>query len=120
MVNRSGLDRAAASIVEASVQTENPQPDCPLLRDLDDNRHCTKAIKSTSAMISSSCGVSKEISRRIIQIVAKGLYGHDLYLTPDQFVGEHTDEAVAAAKSFKPKDMTYVLPSKRTIADHKQ
>ena len=60
------------------------------------------------------------MSRKIILIVARGLFGHDLYLTPDQFVGEHTDEAVAAAKRLKPKDMTYVLPSKRTIADHKQ
>ena len=58
--------------------------------------------------------------RKIVQIVAKKLYGHDLYLTPDQFVGEHPNEAAAAAESFKPKDITYVLPSKRTIADHKQ
>ena len=92
-VNHSGLVRAATSIVEASVQTENPQPDRPLLRDLNDNRHCTKAIKSTCAMISSTSGVSNEMLRKIVQIVAKALYGHDLYLTPrDQFVGEDPDD----------------------------
>ena len=61
-VNHSGLVRAAASIVEASVQTENPLPDRPLLRDLNNNRHCTDAIKSTCAMISSTSGISNEMS----------------------------------------------------------
>ena len=93
MVNRSGLDRAAASIVEASVQTENPLPDRPLLRDLNNNRHCTDAIKSTCAMISSTSGISNEMLRKIVQIVAKALYGHDLYLTPrDQSIRDDPND----------------------------
>ena len=63
-VNRSGLVRAAAPITEASVQTENPQPGRPLFRDLKNNRHCTEAIKATCAIISSTCGVSNEMSKK--------------------------------------------------------
>ena len=118
-INRSGLVRLAAPVMEASVQTENPQPDRPFLRT--SSRYCTDAIKSTCAMVSSTCGVSNEMSHKIVKIVAKELYGHDLYLTPDeQFLGEQPDEAAVADENFKPKDMSFVLPSKRTIADHKQ
>ena len=76
-VNRSGLVRSNPSSMEASVQTDNPQPDRPLLCDVKNDRICTEAIKSACAMVSSTCGVSNEMSRKIVQIVAKELYGHD-------------------------------------------
>ena len=120
-VNRSGLVRSNPSSIEASVQTDNPQPEIPLLGVVKNDRICTEAIKSACAMVSSTCGVSNEMSRKIVQIVAKKLHGHNPYLTPkEQFVSEHPEEAAVAAENFKPKERTYVIPSKRTIVDHKQ
>ena len=120
-VNRSGYVRCTAVRTDAGVQTENPSPDQPSLRI--GMKICTEAIKSTCAMVSSTCGVSNETARKIVQIVARELYNHNFYLAPEeQFYGERTEleETATVESDFKTKDYTYVIASAGTIGDHKQ
>ena len=84
---RSGLARSTACTMDAMTQTENPNPDRPKLRVC--KRKCTDAIKSACAMVSAKCGVSAEMSRKIVQIVAKELYEHDFYLSAKE---QHLNE----------------------------
>ena len=114
--------RSVANGVDVTTQTDNPSPDRPSLRV--SKRIGTDAIKSACAMVSATCGVSAEMSRKIVQIVARELYNHAFYLTPkEQYFGEHAeleDPVTSDNSDFKPKDYTYVIPSARTISDHKQ
>ena len=84
---RPGLARSTACTMDAMTQTENPNPDRPKLRVC--KRKCTDAIKSACAMVSAKCGVSAEMSRKIVQIVAKELYEHDFYLSAKE---QHLNE----------------------------
>lgn len=145
---RSGLVRSTACTMDAMSQTDNPCPDRPHLRI--SKRKCTDAIKSACAMVSATCGVSAEMSRKIVQVVTKELYGHNFYLSAidqmdneeeqhvcDPNPGEDTSchEILSTSVSqeeyigegeqhekeeVKPKDYTYVIASARTITDHKQ
>ena len=121
-LNRSGLVRTSCPGVDASTQTETLIIR-PKLRI--NKRVCTDEIKNTCALLSSTCGVSNEMARKIVQLVAKELYGHVFYLTADeQLVDEEEesgDQTVDVSKTDdKPKDLTYVISSARTNSDHKQ
>ena len=60
-------------------------------------------------------------SRKIVQIICKELYGHDLYLSPeDQAEGEGTEISEEEMANSSIKDRANVFPSARTISDHKQ
>ena len=102
-INRSGIVRVAPSINEASIQTDPVNVERVRLRV--NQRICTDEVKNTCAILSSKCGISAETARKVVQIVYKMMYGHDVYLS---------------AKESGGKDLTYVLPSSRTISDHKQ
>lgn len=91
-VNRSGFVRFTPIGTDAGIQTENASPNRPRLRIK--KRISTEEIKSACAMLSSVCGISNEMARKCIQIVAIELYGHNFYLTPEeQLQGErpHTE-----------------------------
>ena len=122
---RSGSIHLKATGIEKKVQTENPMPDRPKLRIK--LRTCTDEIKNACAKVSSICGLSAEKSRKVVQIVAKELYNHDLNLTPEeQLYGEEGILAENSEKKRIPvsvnelKNYTYVIPSARTITDFKQ
>lgn len=115
-VNRSGTIRFAPSVNEVASQTDPAEVERKKLRI--NTRVCTDDIKNTCAILSSTCGVSAEMSRKVVQVVCKNLYGHELYLTPEeQAECEGTSVLIGSTKE---KDRTYVLPSARTISDHKQ
>ena len=103
-INRSGKLRISTDI-------DHPTSSTPLRPKLRVNRRiCTDAIKSACATISSTCGISAEMSRKVVQIVSKELYGHQFYLSK---------EDQARGEVCTPGDLSYVIPSARTIADHK-
>ena len=119
--NRSGFVWLKPTGVSIGIQTYPVQADRPRLRIV--KRVSTEEIKSACATVSSICGVSAEMARKIVQITARELYGHTFYLTPeDQAAGEQLNsDAVAMEESGKEhKDYTYVVCSARTISDHKQ
>ena len=114
--NRSGFVRLKPTGVNVGIQTDPVQADRPRLRIV--KRVSTEEIKSACATASSICGVSAEMVRKIIQIIARELYGHVFYLTPeDQAAGEKLNsDAVAMEESAKEnKDYTYVICSAQTI-----
>ena len=115
-VNRSGAVRQTQSINEVAVQTDEVNVERRKLRI--NQKLCTDEVKNTCVKLSSTCGVSTEMARKIVQVVCKNMYGHELYLTAeDQAKGEGTSLTVGSTKW---KDRTYVIPSARTISDHKQ
>ena len=116
-LNRSGLVRSCPG-VDASTQTDGGV-DRPKLRI--NIRVCTDEIKNTCALLSSQCGVSNEMARKIVKLVGKELYGHDFYLSAnEQFAAEEKSEAIDVDdQPNKPKDRTYVISSARTNSDHK-
>ena len=120
--SRSGFVRLKPTGVSVGIQTDPVQADRPRLRIV--KRVSTEEIKSACATVSSICGVSAEMVRKIVQIIGRELYGHIFYLTPeDQAVGERLNsDAVSMEESDdnKHKDYTYVICSARTISDHKQ
>ena len=74
--------------VDASVQTDAAVSDRPKLRIK--LRSSTDEIKTTCAKLSSICGLSVEMARKVVQIVCKELYNHDMYLSArEQLFGEH-------------------------------
>ena len=79
--NRSGFVRLKPTGVSVGIQTDPVQADRPRLRIV----KCvsTEEIKSVCATVSSICGVSAEMSQKIIQIIAWELYRHMFYLTPE-------------------------------------
>ena len=107
-VNRSGYARIIKTGIEMGVQTDLPVSDKPKLRI--NKRVATDDIKSTCARISSTCGISVEMSRKVVQIVCHDLYKHDFYLSL----------AEQASVEGNSNNYIYVLPSSRTINDHKQ
>ena len=115
-VNRSGMVRAAPSINEIATQTDPTEVERKKLRI--NKRVCTDDVKNTCAILSSTCALSTEMSRKVVQVVCKNMYGHELYLTPEE-QAKHEGTSVFIG-STKEKDRTYVLPSARTISDHKQ
>ena len=115
-VNRSGMVRAAPSINEIATQTDPTEVERKKLRI--NKRVCTDDVKNTCAILSSTCALSTEMSRKVVQVVCKNMYGHELYLTPEE-QAKHEGASVFIG-STKEKDQTYVLPSARTISDHKQ
>ena len=125
-LNRSGHPRNQNVGTDVSIQTYFVMPDRPKLRIK--LRSCTYEIKNACAKLTSVCGLSVELSRKIVQIVCKELYQHDVYLSPsEQLLGE---EGIATndtnEKGHIPvlkkdlKNYTYVIPSSHTIADYKQ
>ena len=68
--------------VECSTQTEACKVDRPKLRI--NKKQSTDAIKSPCSKLSSICGVSLETSRKVVQVVCKKLYDHNVYLTPEE------------------------------------
>ena len=68
--------------VECSTQTEACRADRPKLR-MNKNQS-NDAIKSTCSTLSSICGESLETSRKVVQVVCKNLYDHNVYLTPEK------------------------------------
>ena len=74
--NRSGFVRLKPTGVSIGIQTDPVQADRPCLRIV--NRVSTEEIKSACATVSSICGVSAEMARKIVQITAQELYGHIL------------------------------------------
>ena len=103
------------------------RPDRPKLRIF--KKQATHQIKSTCATVSAVCGLSTENSRKCVQIVAKKLYDHNLYLTPSaQLEGEHGIKVTVnhdAPKKHVPvtaaeyENYKYALPSSRTVSDFK-
>ena len=118
--NRSGNIRLKPTGVDNGVQTEKCTVDRPKLRV--NKKYTTDEIKSTCAKLSSVCGVSVEMSRKIVQIVCKTLYSHDVYLSTEEQLAEESDNSSKepASNASMYDNHTYVLPSTRTIADYKQ
>ena len=144
--NRSGAVRLTTVGIDAGVQTEFsiPRPNIRKGR----RGECSEKVKAACAMVSSICGISPELSRKVVKIVCKELFDMNFYLTPeeqaqgeeneiadkedpviDMVVGEEEveerekdggKETEQEKIPTKRKDYTYVLPSARTIADHKQ
>ena len=113
--------------VECNTQTEACKADRPKLRI--NKKQSTDAIKSTCCKLSFICGVSLETSRKVVQVVCKNLYDHNVYLTPEkQSEGEQeifnqekqirNKKAPVTAEQYE--NYKFVLPSIRTIADYKQ
>ena len=124
-MNRSGQLRMKVIGVNVAVQTDPAVPGRPKLRV--NEKKATDKIKSTCTMLSSTCGVSVETSRKIVQIDCKEPYNHDVYLSPmEQVTSEFSegdgiaDEPNVSVSTSTYKNHTYVIPSARTIDDHKQ
>ena len=126
-MNRSGYTRKKHIGVDAAIQSDPAVPDRPKLSEKE--KISTNEIKLTCAKLSSTCGVSVEMSRKIVQVVRKELYNHDVYLSAtEQLAGEC--DIVAEEPNVNQEDVSvspsvykkykYVLPSARTIADYKQ
>lgn len=117
--NRSGMIRLKPIGVDIGLQTDLAVPDRPSLRK--NKRISTENVKNACALVSTCSGVSAEMSRRIVKIIAKELYGHNLYLTPEeQAEGESIEMTLDQKANQSIQDRTYVIPSARTITDHKQ
>ena len=78
-LNRSCFLQKTIQSTDVGIQTDICCADRPKLRV--NKKKATEEIKSTCATVSAVCGVSVEISRKCVQIVAKNLYDHNLYLT---------------------------------------
>ena len=113
--------------VECSTQTEACKADRPKLRI--NKKQSAVAIKSTCSKLSSICGVSLETSRKVVQVVCKNLYDHNVYLTPEKQL-EQEQEILNQEKHIRNKNVPvtteqhenykFVLPSVCTMADYKQ
>ena len=86
--------------VECSTQTEACKADRPKLR-INKNQS-TDAIKSKCSRLSSICGVFLETSRKVVQVVCKNLYYHNVYLTPERQL-EDEEEIFIQEKHFRNK-----------------
>ena len=69
IMHHSGAVHISDDTVDTEEQQETVVPDHPKLRKK--KRVCTNKIKSICAMVSSTCGVSAEMPRKIVKIVAK-------------------------------------------------
>ena len=117
--NRSGMIRLKPNGVDVGIQTETTMSDRPSLRI--NKWISTENIKNACALASTSFGVSAEISRRMVKVIAKELYGHNFYLTPEEQAEGEGIEMTAEQKSNPSiRDRMYVIPSARTITEHKQ
>ena len=110
--NRSGLTRSTKQTCDVSVQTDPVIIDKPKLRIKE--RVCTEDIKMTCANLSSICGLSVENSRLAVQTVCKHLYKHEFYLSKAD-VNTSCDVGDDPPRKRNCLDLTYVLPSARTI-----
>ena len=134
-LNRSGLTRNCASSVDSSTQTEFVV-NRPKIRKV---RDCSNAIKSTCAEVSVKCNISTDCSRIAVQTVSNGLYNHKYYLNKEEAI--ENDPALIEYKEALPKPnkrtktgetrstpvssndykiYENVLPTTKTINDHKQ
>ena len=85
--NRSGHVCVHKIGDDDSIQTDAAMPDRPKLRVK--LRSSTDEIKTMCAKLSSICSLSVEKLRKVVQIVCKELYKHDMYLSAtEQLVGE--------------------------------
>ena len=66
--SRSGFVRLKTTGVSVGIQTDPVEADRPRLRIV--KRVSTEEIKSASATVSSICGLSAEMARKIVQIIA--------------------------------------------------
>ena len=112
--------------VECSTQTAACKADRPKLGI--NKKQSTDAIKSTCSKLSSICGVSLETSCKVVQVVFKNLYNHNVYLTTvEQLEGEqeifnqekHIKNKKVPVTAEQCKNYKFVLPSVHTIADYK-
>ena len=115
--NRSGLTRSTKQTCDVSVQTDPVIIDKPKLRIKE--RVCTEDIKMTCANLSSICGLSVENSRLAVQTVCKYMYKHEFYLSQAD-VNTSCEVGDDPPRKRNCLDLTYVLPSARTISDFKQ
>ena len=81
VVNRTGHVHAKHISVDVGIQTEPSVPDCPKL--WINEKISTNEIKSSCAILSSTCGVLVEMLRKIVQVVCKELYNHNVYKLED-------------------------------------
>ena len=68
--------------VECSTQTEACKAERPKLRI--NKKQSADAIKSTCSKLSSICAVSLETTCKVVQVVYKDVYDHNIYLTPEE------------------------------------
>lgn len=136
-INRSGLQRVFKEdkLVQTSFVYEH-KPQVRVVRD------CTSQIKNTCVQTSVKCGISSAKAAVAVQTVCKELYGHTYFLSKEEAIENDPNLAYLKVevppkkrrrldepKSTPRKPLTTktdyipykdVLPSARTLNDHKQ
>ena len=137
-VNRSGLRRVLTE--DASTQTTFGYIDKPSIRGI---RDCTPEIKQACVKVSVKCNISTAMATVAVQAVCEELYHHQYYLSKDeaiekdpnlqQYKQQPSEQQSKKRRLAEPKTATKplsnktdyipykdVLPSPRTLNDHKQ